>query len=145
MSHPLSILLVDDDALEIRAMTRALKQSELPPSVAVAHDGQEALDYLAKNPRPDLILLDVRMPRLDGLGFLRERFADEKLRQIPTVVFSTSVLASDVDTAYAFGAAGFFRKPIEPQEASATVRTVLEYWTRSQLSSDARARYRPQP
>lgn len=136
MSKPLSVLLVDDDALEVRAMTWALKKSSVPHTVTVVHDGQEALDYLAKEAPPDLILLDVRMPRLDGLEFLRKRFPVVELRRIPTVVFSTSVLATDVEAAYALGAAGFFRKPIDPEEASATVCTVLEYWGRSQLSSD---------
>lgn len=108
------VLLVDDseDDLDLAMLTlRALPQR---PEVRVARDGLEALAMMREGERrPGLVLLDLKMPRMDGVGVLRERREDEALRKIPVIVFSTSAADWDIDESYDLGANGYMVKPSE--------------------------------
>ena len=120
------VLLVDDsdDDLELAMLT--LRTLPDRPEVLVARDGVEALEVLRAAGRPPgLVLLDLQMPRLDGAGVLRERRADEALRRIPVVVFSTSAADWDVERSYDLGANAYLVKPAEVDHLERVLGDVL--------------------
>jgi len=113
----------------------AMRQSGFSADIDHVWDGYEALDYLRRvgqqrqrAPRPDLIVLDLKMPRLSGLDFLALIKQDDDLRAIPVVAFSSSLLETDVRSAYELGAAGYLIKPADFQELISMVRILGEYW-----------------
>ena len=113
------VLLVEDDPGDVLMVTEALERSENPPRLHVAGDGQEALDFLRRQeghadvPRPDLILLDLNMPRMDGRQTLAHLKADPVLKAIPVVVFTTSDAETDVLHSYHSHASAFVTKPLD--------------------------------
>ncbi len=115
------ILLVEDNPDDADLAMRAFRMGPLRPTVALARDGVEALDYLfgtgayAESPpkRPDLVLLDLKLPRIDGLEVLRRLRADARTRCLPIVVMTSSLHAADVEQSYALGANGYVRKPVQ--------------------------------
>jgi two-component system invasion response regulator UvrY len=131
------ILLVEDNARDEALALRALKQSNIPNEVVVARDGSEALDYLFgagnyagrdKNLTPQLILLDLKLPKVDGLGVLRRVRADERTRHIPAVIFTSSNQEEDLINSYNLGANSFVRKPIEPEQFLEATKQLGLYW-----------------
>ncbi len=133
---PIHILLVDDDE-DDRFLTREAFQMHYPTSqISFAEDGEDMLDFLqrrgvyedVKLPLPDLILLDLNMPRKDGREALREIKASEKLRHIPIVVLTTSDARADVETSYFNGANSFITKPPTFQRLSEVTKTIGQYW-----------------
>jgi CheY-like chemotaxis protein len=135
-SKPIHILLVDDDE-DDRFLTREAFQMHYPTSqISFAEDGEDMLDFLQRRgvyeniklPMPDLILLDLNMPRKDGREALREIKASEKLRHIPIVVLTTSDARADVETSYFNGANSFITKPPTFQRLSEVTKTIGQYW-----------------
>ncbi|WP_324566460.1 response regulator [Accumulibacter sp.] len=129
------MLMVEDEAGDARLLQLAIRQSGFSADIDHVWDGYEALDYLRRAgqqrqraPRPDLIVLDLKMPRLSGLDFLALIKQDGDLRAIPVVVFSSSLLETDVRSAYELGAAGYLIKPADFQELISMVRILGEYW-----------------
>ncbi|WP_300327805.1 response regulator [Accumulibacter sp.] len=129
------MLMVEDEAGDARLLQLAMRQSGFSADIDHVWDGYEALDYLRRAgqqrqraPRPDLIVLDLKMPRLSGLDFLALIKQDGDLRAIPVVVFSSSLLETDVRSAYELGAAGYLIKPADFQELISMVRILGEYW-----------------
>lgn len=129
--------MVEDNQDDIDLMMMALKKSSFPSEVVVAHDGVEALDYLFgtgdyagcdTNIMPQVILLDLKMPRMDGLEFLRRIRADERTRFLPVVVFTTSNENSDKRESYKLGANSYISKPIDYKRFAETIRQVQLYW-----------------
>ncbi|HVV52387.1 MAG TPA: response regulator, partial [Polyangia bacterium] len=108
----------------------------LRPTVALARDGVEALDYLfgtgtyAESPPelPDVVLLDLKLPRLDGLEVLRRLRADARTRWLPIVIMTSSLQAADVEQSYALGANGYVRKPIQFNAFLETTNTLGAFW-----------------
>ncbi len=135
-SRPIRILLVEDDENDVRITRRAIEKGGLSAVIAVARAGQEALDYLARRPpftdapRPDLVLLDINLPKLNGMEVLRTTKADPDLRSVPILMLTTSSRPEDVATAYAHGANTFICKPIRFTRFVEVVRDVAEYWSR---------------
>lgn len=134
--RPITILMADDDE-EDRELTRdALTAAHLANPVRFVGDGQELLDYLrvegpyggrpAEAPRPDIILLDLNMPKKDGREALAEIKADQSLRQIPVVVLTTSRDEEDVLKTYDLGVSSFITKPV----TFAALVDVMSAWTR---------------
>ena len=131
------ILLVEDTATDEHLMLRALKKSSIGSSVVVARDGAEALDYILAtgkhagrlpSARPDLVLLDLKLPKLDGLDVLRHVRADARLRRLPVVVLTSSSEESDIAAAYELGANSYVRKPVDFTEFSQVVAVLGQYW-----------------
>jgi len=129
------MLMVEDEAGDARLLQLAMRQSGFSADIDHVWDGYEALDYLRRAgqqrqraPRPDLIVLDLKMPRLSGLDFLALIKQDDDLRAIPVVAFSSSLLETDVRSAYELGAAGYLIKPADFQELISMVRILGEYW-----------------
>ena len=132
-TQAIGILYVDDDPGDRLLMEKALEAAELSTSLAVARDGVEALHRLRSetawpNQLPDLILLDLNMPRMDGREFLKEIKADERLKTIPVFVFTTSDAERDVRTCRQLGAQQFLKKPLDWEEFSRVARSMLEKW-----------------
>jgi len=133
----LRVLVVDDEPGDARLMQLALRNSGFAIETSVAGDGVEALQLLRRQSerfraalRPDLILLDLKMPGQSGLGFLQALKQDERLRAIPVIVVTTSMLESDVLAAYRCGAAGYVPKSADLNEFMAAINTLGQYWFR---------------
>ena len=131
-----TILLVEDNPDDAVLTRRALEKSQVPHALQVARDGLEALDYLfsfgvgdqRRGAAPALILLDLKLPKVDGLEVLRRLRADRITRLIPVIVLSSSDEPSDLHQSYLLGANSYIRKPVDFAEFTKTVRALAEYW-----------------
>ena len=130
------ILLAEDDENDVRITLRAIQKGGLEASVSVVRDGQEALDFLRREEpfggahRPDLVLLDMNLPKLNGMEVLRATKGDEALGTIPILMLTTSQRREDVATAYALGANAFICKPIRFSRFVEGVRELADYWSK---------------
>ena len=131
------ILLVEDDPGDRRLTMRALAEGKIRNVCHVAQDGEEALDYLCRrgkykdpkdSPRPDVVLLDLNLPRIDGREVLEKVRADPALRGLVIVVLTTSDRQEDVVRAYELGANSYIRKPVTASDLAQLVSTLEEYW-----------------
>ena len=129
------VLLVDDDPGDLLIITDALEATGKSRAIHVARDGQEALDFLRREgehsaaPRPDMILLDLNMPRMDGREALAVIKADDQLRSIPVVVLTTSNAPEDILISYRHHANAFVTKPLELTELMDAVRQIDIFYT----------------
>lgn len=131
------VLLVEDNPDDEELTRRALQKSNIPHELLVARDGVEALDYLfgtgvyaGRDLRvmPLLIMLDLKLPKLDGLEVLRRLRADARTRLLPVAVFTSSSEKQDIKESYALGANSYIRKPVDFGHFSEAVRQVGAYW-----------------
>lgn len=130
------ILLVEDDPKDIELTLDALGEHNLANTIVVARDGVEALDYLyrrdafAQRPQgnPVVILLDIKMPRLDGLQVLRHLKADEHLRFIPIVILTSSRESRDLEECYRLGANAYVVKPVRFTEFVEAIKQIGVFW-----------------
>jgi two-component system, response regulator len=133
-----SILVVEDDPDGLELTLRALRKSNPSGHIAVARDGVEALEYLlgesggpaSPEVLPQLILLDLKLPRMDGLEVLRRLRADTRTRHIPVVVLTSSAEESDLVSSYQLGANSYIRKPVDFSEFVEAARHLGIYWLR---------------
>lgn len=134
---PRIILLAEDDPDDIYLIGEAIDESGLDITLYLVQDGDELLDYLyhrgkyadpQEAPRPDLILLDLNMPRKDGRTALAEIKADPGMRGIPVVVLTTSSAQDDLDRSYASGSSGFVTKPASFKALREVIAKIGEYW-----------------
>jgi CheY-like chemotaxis protein len=137
IGHPIIILLVEDDPAHAEIVRRSLKNFRVANWIIHVEDGQAALDVLfhraayagSKNvPRPDLILLDLRLPKVDGLEVLQRIKEDAELKRIPTVVLTTSSVESDMVNAYANGAGSYLVKPVDFAKFNTLMDVFGFYW-----------------
>lgn len=140
MSHdtalPLAIVLVEDNPDDEELTLAALDEYRLRNPVVVLRDGQEAIDYLFRqgayaqrtSEQPQLILLDLKLPKVDGLEVLRMIKANPQLRRIPVIVLTSSREEADVITGYDLGANSYIVKPIDFEQLITTVHTIGSYW-----------------
>ncbi len=135
-STPFDILLVEDDPADAGLAKRALREGRILCRINHVRDGVEALEYLRRQDRfvgasrPDLILLDLNMPRLDGRAVLQALKADPDLKTIPVVVLTTSDVDRDVNASYLLGANSFITKPMDMDAFFDAIKSVEEYWFR---------------
>ena len=131
------ILLVEDNPDDVELTMMALEGSWLVNEVAVAHDGVEALEYLQGTGKfagrdssimPQVILLDLKMPRMDGHEFLRRIRAEERSRLLPVVIFTTSIEDRDRIESYRLGANSYVRKPVDYDKFVAAILELGLYW-----------------
>jgi CheY-like chemotaxis protein len=127
---PYDVLLVDDDVADLALITEAFHTHRLPARLHIAHDGVEALEYLRDTgtPRPDLILLDLNMPRMDGREMLTAVKQDPLVATIPVVVFTTSDQPDDVTASYLRHANAYVTKPMDLDEFTAAVSTIHTFY-----------------
>ena len=135
MSNLVHILLVDDDEVDCMNVERAFKKSNIQNPLHIAHDGLEALDMLRGtngvaqiSPRPRIILLDINMPKMNGLEFLRELRSDKELHNISVFVMTTSNSDKDKIEAYEYNVAGYIVKPISFDKFVAAVSILNNFW-----------------
>jgi CheY-like chemotaxis protein len=133
---PIDILLVEDSAGDIRLTVEALKEGKILNTLSVARDGVEAMAFLrqegkyANSPRPDLILLDLNLPRKDGRQVLTEIKEDDSLRRIPVVVLTTSQAEQDILKSYDLHANCYVVKPVELEQFMTVVQSIESFWLR---------------
>ena len=128
MSRPINILLVEDNPGDVRLTMEALKESHLATTVHTVGDGVEALQWLRTRTPPDLILLDLNLPRRSGREVLMEIKTDPELRRIPVMVLSTSRSEADVQFSYDHHANCYIQKPMELDQFFDTVRSIEHFW-----------------
>src|SRR6266849_3509556 len=133
-SKPINILLVEDNPGDVRLTIEALKEAKVSNKLTTVPDGVEALAYLRREgryahaARPDLILLDLNLPRKDGREVLAEIKADQELRRIPVVVLTTSQSEEDISKAYDLNANCYVAKPVDLDHFIKVVRIIEEFW-----------------
>ena len=131
------ILLVEDEPDDEALTLRALKKSNIKNKVVVAHDGVEALDYLwgrgeyagrDTNAMPQVILLDLKLPKMDGLELLRHIRSDKRTKLLPVVIMTSSKEEKDIINGYSLGANSYIRKPVDFEKFGEAVRQLGLYW-----------------
>lgn len=132
--NPIEILLVEDNAGDVRLTREALKDAKVLNTLHVARDGEEAMEFLchkgkhADAPRPDLVLLDLNLPRKDGREVLAEIKADEDLKRIPVVILTTSKSEEDVLKMYNLHANCYVTKPLDLEQFIRVVQAIEDFW-----------------
>jgi CheY-like chemotaxis protein len=130
----LNILFVEDDAIEVMMFNRVLQKIGLNHRLIEACNGENALEILkAKEVIPDIILLDLNMPKLNGIDFLKILKNDEQLNHIPTIIFTTSNNHRDIAECYKIGIAGYVIKPLKYDDYLVLVKKTLDYWSCNEL------------
>jgi CheY-like chemotaxis protein len=129
------ILLVEDDLVDAMTFKRALKDLEIKNEVVHTLNGEEALKHLSseENTEPCFIFLDLNMPRMNGIEFLKVANADEALKKIPVIVLTTSDNEKDIMESFELGIAGYMLKPADYKAFVDAIRTVNLYWNLSKL------------
>jgi two-component system response regulator len=136
--HNNAVLLVDDNPADVELAIHALKQNRIKNSIVVAEDGEQALDYLfcrgsyeGRDPseRPIVILLDLKLPKMDGLEILRHIRFDERTRMIPVVILTSSKEVKDLIEGYRLGTNAFIQKPVDFEQFRNTMREIGAFWT----------------
>lgn len=136
MPKSLNILLIEDDAIEVMKFHRVLKMLEHNHKVEEANNGEEALVLLKeKEIIPDIIVLDLNMPKINGIEFLGILKKDEVLKYIPAIILTTSNNHRDVLECYKIGIAGYLIKPLKYEEYVDRIKRLIEYWSTNELIS----------
>lgn len=134
VGRPVEILLVEDNAGDVRLAREGLRECKLLNNLHVAGDGVEALAFLrrqgehAKAPRPDLIMLDLNLPRKDGREVLREIKEDDELKRIPVVILTTSKAEEDIVKSYSLHANCYVTKPLAIEQFITVVKAIESFW-----------------
>jgi len=138
MNPNVNILVAEDSLVDIKIMQRAFQKTRLPHPIFFVRDGEEAIDFLMRkgrysdpdsSPRPDLILLDIKMPRATGTEVLRAIKNEPALRKIPVTMLTTSGQSEDINDCYNLGANSYIVKPLDFDAFSRAVEAFCFYWT----------------
>lgn len=129
------ILLVEDDTIDQATVKRALKDIKVTNDLFIVNNGEEAIDFLkdSKNVLPGIILLDLNMPRMNGIEFLKIIKKDELLKSIPVIVLTTSNEENDRVESFKLSVAGYMTKPVDYIQFVEVVKSINWYWTISEL------------
>jgi CheY-like chemotaxis protein len=136
--HPLRILLVEDDPEDALIIQMVLKKARVPNELFVVGDGQEALDFLYHRgrysgnngvPRPELILMGINLPKVNGIEVLRRLKSDQDLKKVPVTIFTRSDRDEDVNQSYQLGVNCYIRKPSGFDSFVRTIQSLYRYWT----------------
>jgi two-component system, chemotaxis family, response regulator Rcp1 len=131
---PIEILLVEDNPGDVRLTTEALRDAKVRNHLTVAHDGVEALAMLRREgryaavPRPDLILLDLNLPKKGGREVLQEVKQDDALKHIPVVILTTSQAERDIVEGYRLQANAYVTKPVDLEQFLRVIQTIEQFW-----------------
>ena len=130
MPQEVEILLVEDNANDAELTLRALKQRKLANQVHVCRDGAEAIEFFdgGAGPLPKVVLLDLKLPKMDGLEVLRRLKADQRTKTIPVVILTSSREEPDIERAYELGANSYIVKPVDFEAFARAVSEVGLYW-----------------
>ncbi|MDX6648093.1 MAG: hypothetical protein QOJ97_44 [Solirubrobacteraceae bacterium] len=131
---PIQILLVEDSPGDVRLTQEVLRDARIANDLYVVGDGEQAMAFLrqegefARRPRPDLVLLDLNLPRKDGREVLADLNADPELKAIPVIVLTTSEAEEDILRSYQLAANAYITKPIDLNEFIAVLRSIENFW-----------------
>ncbi len=132
--NPLKILLIEDDMIEVMKLNRTISKLNLTHQIIEANNGEDALKILEqKDGLPDIILLDLNMPKINGIEFLSILKKDDTLRYIPTIILTTSNNQKDLLECYKIGVAGYIIKPLKYEDYMLKIEKVLAYWSINEL------------
>ncbi len=132
--RPVEILFVEDNPGDVRLTQEALKEAKVLNNLSVVNDGEEAMTFLRRQenyvsvPRPDLILLDLNLPKKDGREVLAEIKSDERLRRIPVVILTTSSAEQDILKTYDLHANCYITKPVDMDQFITVAKAIEEFW-----------------
>ena len=130
----LNILLIEDDMIEVMKFQRTIASLQLDHKIIEANNGEEALQILEKKDElPDIILLDLNMPKINGIEFLNILKSDDVLRYIPTIILTTSQNQKDLLECYKIGIAGYVLKPLKYEDYVSKMGKLLAYWSINEL------------
>lgn len=134
MIKSLNILLIEDDIIEVMKLNRVIASLQLNHKIIEARNGEEALEFLEQNnKKPDIILLDLNMPKLNGIEFLSILKKDKKFDCIPTIILTTSNNSKDVLKCCETGVAGYIIKPLKYEDYVSKIEKLLAYWTINEM------------
>ncbi|PKG53336.1 MULTISPECIES: response regulator [Olleya] len=134
MIKKLKILLIEDDMIEVMKLNRTISTLKLDHTIIEANNGEDALELLEqKDNLPDIILLDLNMPKINGIEFLKILKKDDVLRYIPTIILTTSNNQKDLLECYKTGVAGYVIKPLKYEDYVSKIERVLAYWSVNEL------------
>ena len=138
MKNSRPVLLVEDDTVDAMTVKRALRDLNITNPLVHTLNGEEALEYLNSvgNKKPCIILLDLNMPKMNGIEFLQVIKDNDSLRKIPIIVLTTSQEEQDKINSFRLGVAGYMLKSIDYKEFVEIVRTINLYWTLSELPDE---------
>ena len=138
MQNSKPILLIEDDDVDVMTVNRALRDSKVTNQLIPISDGEQAIEHLRdeRATKPSIILLDLNMPKMDGVEFLKIVKADKALKKIPVVILTTSNSDRDVIKSFELGAAGYMVKSVDYEKFVETIRAIDQYWTLSKLPSN---------
>jgi CheY-like chemotaxis protein len=130
-----SILLVEDDRVDAMTVERALKEIKITNHLDIVGNGEEALTFLKdpENKKPGIILLDLNMPKMNGIEFLKIAKNDNAIKDIPVIVLTTSKEEQDRMDSFNLGIAGYMVKPVDYVKFVEVVKVINKYWTLSEL------------
>ncbi len=134
MKNNLKVLLIEDDMIEVMKLNRVVASLNLKYNIVEANNGEEALKILEeKDELPDIILLDLNMPKINGMEFLSIIKKEERLRHIPAIILTTSNNQKDLLECYKLGIAGYVLKPLKYEEYVSKIEKLLAYWSINEL------------
>ncbi|WP_299174866.1 response regulator [uncultured Allomuricauda sp.] len=129
----MNVLFIEDDMIETMKLQRAITKFESKHEITEAKNGEEALEILKNSPLPDIILLDLNMPRMSGIEFLTTIKADDRLKYLPTIILTTSENRVDLLKCFEIGIAGYIIKPLKYEDYESKLKKVFDYWEISEL------------
>ena len=138
----MNVLVVEDNEDDVMIIKRAMRKSEFKCDLYFAYDGEQALDFLHRQgefddaPKPDLVLLDLKLPKANGFEVLAVIKQEERLRRIPVIVLTNSERDEDMVRAYDSGAASYMTKPVDSKDFERLIQTVQEYWRIARLPTE---------
>lgn len=134
MTRELKILLIEDDTIELMKLNRAMLSLNMNHEVTEANNGEDALELLLKEKYyPDIILLDLNMPKINGIEFLEILKNNESLKFIPTIILTTSSNEKDLLACFNLGISGYILKPLKYEEYIEKINVLLSYWSANEL------------
>lgn len=137
MQKKLKILFIEDDTIEVMKFNRVVSALGLTHQIIEANNGEKAIAYLENEENlPQIILLDLNMPKLNGIEFLTILKNDPILKYIPTIILTTSSNFKDVKECYKIGIAGYILKPLKYEDYALKVERILDYWSCNELISE---------
>lgn len=129
----MKVLFIEDDMIETMKLHRAISNFQSKHQIVEAKNGEEGIAILKEGDLPDIILLDLNMPRMSGIEFLNILKNDERWRYIPTIILTTSENRADLLTCFEIGIAGYVIKPLKYEDYEVKIKKVFDYWEVSEL------------
>ncbi|TAI47167.1 response regulator [Flagellimonas allohymeniacidonis] len=129
----MNVLFIEDDMIETMKLQRAISKFDSRHKITEAKNGEEALEILRQGNLPDIILLDLNMPRMSGTEFLTKLKADDRLKYLPTIILTTSENRVDLLRCFEIGIAGYIIKPLKYEDYESKLKKVFDYWEISEL------------